>query len=295
MVDAFRPQLRRSHRVKTVHASVSIEGNPLTEHQVTAILDGKRVIAPKRDLREVTNAIACYEQFPHWNPSSTDDLLAAHNEMMSGLVERSGLWRQRGVGIAKGDQIAHVAPPANRVPALIGELLTWFEKDTEIPPPIGAAVVHYELEFIHPFEDGNGRMGRLWHSLILHHYHELLGQIPIESAIRDRQEDYYATLAYCDATGNSTRFVEFSLEVTLASLSENSPSGNRMSGGERMQVARKILGGIEFTRKDYLQQFPGLSPATASRDLRQAVADKILIREGDKATTRYRFAEMEHG
>ena len=292
MTSTASPQLRRSRRVRTVHASVSIEGNTLTEEQVTAVLDGKRVIAPERDLREVENAIACYDKLPTWTASSTRHLLAAHKVMMLGLVERPGRWRQRAVGVAKGDHITHVPPPTGRVPTLMRELLLWCKKDTEVPAPIRAAVVHYELEFIHPFEDGNGRMGRLWHSLILHTHHELLGQIPIESAIRDRQEDYYAVLGQCDKAGNSTRFIEFALEVTLASLtSAAGQTGSRMSGSERIQAAREKLGEAAFTRKDYLQQFPGLSPATASRDLRDAVANGTLKREGDKATARYRFAD----
>lgn len=290
MVGAQSPQLRRSRRVRTVQASVAIEGNTLTEDQVTAILEGKRVIAPERDLREVENAIACYEKLPSWNPASTRHLLAAHKIMMSGLVDRPGRWRECGVGIAKGNTITHVPPPTDRVPTLIRELLLWCKADNDVPPPIRAAVVHYELEFIHPFEDGNGRMGRLWQTLILHRYHELLGQIPTESAIRDRRDDYYAVLARCDKLGNSTAFIEFSLETALAALTETvAQTSARMSGSERIDAARQQIGKSEFTRKDYLKQFSGLSPASASRDLRHAVAAGTLQRQGDKATTRYQF------
>lgn len=177
------PMLRRSLRVRTIQASLQIEGNTLTEEQVTAVLEGGPVVAPERDLREVRNAITCYEKLPKWKPGSSKNLLAAHKLMMAGLVERPGAWRSRGVGIAKGNQIAQVAPPAGRVPALMEDLLTWVEKDDETPLPIRAAVCHYELEFIHPFADGNGRMGRLWHSLILLQHHPLFAQVPVESVI----------------------------------------------------------------------------------------------------------------
>jgi Fic family protein len=210
--------LRRSLRVRTIQASLQIEGNTLTEEQVTAVLEGKRVAAPERDLREVRNAIACYEKLSKWTPSTAKHLLAAHKIMMAGLVEQPGAWRSQGVGIAKGNQIAHIAPPAARVPGLMGSLLTWVRTDADVPAPIRAAVCHYEMEFIHPFEDGNGRMGRLWHSLILQRHHPLFAQVPVESAIRDRQADYYAVLGQCDKAGHSTAFIEFALELTLEAL-----------------------------------------------------------------------------
>lgn len=285
------PVLRRSLRVRTIQASLQIEGNKLTEEQVTAVLGGKPVVAPERDLREVRNAIACYEKLPRWKPGSVKDMLAAHKLMMAGLVERPGAWRSKGVGISKGNQIAHVAPPAGRVPALMEDLLGWVGGDDETPLPIRAAVCHYELEFIHPFEDGNGRTGRLWHSLMLLHHHPLFAQVPVESFIRDRQSDYYAVLGQCDRAGKSTAFVEFALEQTLAALKMvTGLQQGRMSGEDRVKTAYQHFGKAPLSRKDYLALFPGLSPATASRDLQQAVAGKVWEREGDKATARYRFA-----
>ncbi len=284
------PVLRRSLRVRTIQASLQIEGNTFTEEQVTAVLEGKRVVAPERDLREVQNAIVCYEKLPKWKPGSTKHLLNAHKLMMTGLVDRPGAWRSKGVGIAKGNVIAHVAPPASRVPALMEDLLGWAGSDTEVPMPIRAAVCHYELEFIHPFEDGNGRMGRLWHSLMLLHHHPLFAQVPVESVIRDRQADYYAVLGQCDRAGKSTAFIEFALEQTLVALKMvTGLQQGRMSADERVQTARQHFGKDLFSRKDYLALFPGLSPATASRDLQQAVEGKVILRQGDKATARYRF------
>jgi Fic family protein len=284
------PLLRRSLRVRTIQASLEIEGNTLTEDQVTAMLEGKRVAAPERDLREVRNAIACYDKLPKWKPGSLSHLLAAHKLMMAGLVKRPGAWRRKGVGIAKGSKITHVAPPSGRVPGLMNELLAWVKQEAEVPAPIRAAVFHYEMEFIHPFEDGNGRMGRLWHRCILYHYHPVFAQAPVESAIRDRQADYYTVLAKCDNAGTSTAFVEFALEMTLEALAAVSTVPQvRMTSTERVTDAQRLFGKATFSRGDYLRHFPGISPATSSRDLQKAVSDKILMREGDKATARYRF------
>lgn len=282
--------LRRSLRVRTIQASLQIEGNTLTEEQVTAVLEGRRVSAPERDLREVRNAIACYEKLSKWAPGNAKHLLAAHKVMMAGLVKQPGAWRSKGVGIAKGDQIAHIAPPAARVPGLMETLLKWVHTDTEVPAPIRAAICHYEMEFIHPFEDGNGRMGRLWHSLILQRHHPLFAQVPVESAIRDRQADYYAVLGQCDKAGHSTAFIEFALELTLEALKHIiTPRLPRMTSASRIEAARHHFAKASFTRKGYLHHFPGLSPATASRDLQEAVTNRHLTREGDKATARYRF------
>jgi Fic family protein len=239
----------------------------------------------------VHNAIACYEKLPRWNPGTAKHLLAAHKIMMAGLVKQPGAWRSQGVGIAKGNQIAHIAPPAARVPGLMESLLTWVRTDAEVPAPIRAAVCHYEMEFIHPFEDGNGRMGRLWHSLILQRHHPIFAQVPVESAIRDRQADYYAVLGQCDKAGHSTAFIEFALELTLEALKHViTPRQPRMSSTSRLEAARHHFGKATFTRKDYLHHFPGLSPATASRDLQEAVSNRQVTREGDKATAKYRFA-----
>ena len=284
------PMLRRSFRIRTIHASLAIEGNTLSEEQVTAVLEGKRVIAPECELREVENAIACYGKMEEWKPSSASDLLAAHQIMMKGLVKRPGKWRSRGVGIAKGNTITHIAPPADRVPGLIRTLFEWIKKDKTVPAPIKAAACHYELEFIHPFEDGNGRMGRLWHSLILNRYHPVFAYVPVESVVRSRQDDYYEVLGRCDKAGNSTAFIDFALEVTLEALSSAiSIPKAKMTAGERLEAARSHFGSEAFSRKDYLARFPSLSPSTASRDLQQASKEKLVERRGDKATAVYRF------
>lgn len=290
MVAEPGPQLRRSLKVRTIHASVAIEGNTLTEDQVTAVLEGKRVIAPQRDLLEVQNALACYSMLSTWNPASSKHFLTAHRLMMSGLVERPGAWRTRGVGIAKGNVIAHIAPPPAGVPGLVKSLLEWAGKDRSVPAPIRAAVCHYELEFIHPFQDGNGRMGRLWHSLILLRHHPVFAHVPVESSVKLRQAEYYAVLGRCDKAGKSTEFIEFSLQATLDALEVFlSSSKGKLGSSGRMEAARMRLGSKWFTRKDYLAVFPSLSSASASRDLAAATATGLVKKEGDKSLTRYRF------
>jgi Fic family protein len=213
------PRLRRGNRIKSIHASLAIENNSLSLEQVTALLAGKRVLGPPREVLEVKNAFAAYEALHKWSPDSVNDLLEAHRLLMDGLVDRPGAFRSGSVGIAKGGTVVHLAPPAERVPGLMNDLLAWLG-ETEVHPLIAACVFHYELEFIHPFADGNGRMGRLWQTLILSRWKEALAYLPVEEVIRKRQQAYYEVLAACDAQGNSTRFIEFLLEALLEALGE---------------------------------------------------------------------------
>jgi Fic family protein len=218
--------LRRSLRVRTIQASLQIEGNTLTEEQVTAVLEGKRVAAPERDLREVRNAIACYEKLLRWHPGTAKHLLAAHKIMMTGLVKQPGAWRSQGVGIAKGNQIAHIAPPAARVPGLMESLLTWVRADADVPAPIRAAVCHYEMEFIHPFEDGNGRAGRLLMNLFL-----MRQGYPIAIILKSDRVKYYKALEKADKEDFEylvrliAQAVERSLNVYIQAIESTSNEG----------------------------------------------------------------------
>jgi Fic family protein len=208
------PALRRANRVRTVQASLAIEGNTLTVDQVTAIAAGRRVAGPEREVREIRNAVAAYDRMSRWNPASAADLRAAHAVLMAGLVERPGEYRRRGVGIRRGGRIIHVAPPAERVPALVRDLLGWMKRAGE-HPVIAGCVLHYEIEFIHPFEDGNGRLGRLWNSLVLFSWDPVFAALPLESVIRDRHAEYYRALRQADDTGQATPFVELVLAAIL--------------------------------------------------------------------------------
>lgn len=213
------PALRRANRLKTIQASLAIEHNSLTLEQVTALLAGKRVLGPPKEIQEVRNAFAAYEAMENWRPWSSKDLLTAHKLIMARLVDRAGAYRGRGVGIAQGDRVVHLAPPAAGVPGLMKNLLTWL-KGTDAHPLVASCVFHYELEFIHPFEDGNGRMGRLWQTLILSRWKPMLAWVPVETVVRERQSDYYAALAASDKAGSATVFVEFMLAALLRALEE---------------------------------------------------------------------------
>jgi len=291
------PRLRRSSRVRTVHGSVAIEGNTLSLDQVTALLDGKRAAGPAHEVREVRNAIAAYALGPRLAPGSIRDLLRAHAVMMDGLVRDAGRWRAGDVGVIRGSRVGHVAPRAPRVPALMRELLGFIARDRETPPLVRACVAHYEIEFVHPFSDGNGRMGRLWQHVILLGVSPVFAFVPAESIIKDRQAAYYASLAACDRAGESTAFIEFALDALRAGLAEAVPGfrPRRPDAGARLEAARERFGRGSFTRADYLGLHPDIGTATASRDLRRGTDGGLLERSGHRATARYRFAGQRAG
>jgi len=228
------PRLRRENRIHTIQASLAIEQNSLSLEQVTALFDGQRVIGPARDIQEVRNAITAYEALPRWDPANRPHLLEAHGLLMAGLIDAPGRFRNGGVGIYRGDQLVHMAPPAARVPALVGELLAWLAS-SHWHPLILSCVVHYELEFIHPFADGNGRLGRLWQTLILSRWNPLLAWLPIEEVIRSRQQGYYDSLGQADQQGDLAPFVAYQLEAIHDALrSEISSEKGSEIGSEKV-------------------------------------------------------------
>ena len=195
-------KLRKANKIKTIQSSLAIEGNTLSEGQVTDILDGKKVVAPLREIQEVKNAIATYDIFAKLDPFSVKDLLKAHGLMMAALVDEAGQFRHGGVGVFAGTQAVHIAPPAERVPALIHDLFDWL-KHAEDHLLIRSCVFHYEFEFIHPFVDGNGRMGRLWQSLILARLNPVFQHLPVETMVHDNQQQYYQAINASTNAGNS--------------------------------------------------------------------------------------------
>ena len=213
------PHLRRENRIRTIHSSLAIEHNSLSLDQVTAILDGKRVLGNPNEIKEVQNAYESYELMLQLNPASVDDLLKAHKLMMNGLVPENGRFRSGGVGVFDGDRLIHMAPPAEFVPEHIHNLFAWY-RESQLHPLIKSSVFHYEFEFIHPFADGNGRMGRMWHSLLLGKWKELFFWLPIEELIRSRQQEYYDALGVADKQADSAGFVELMLEIIRDSLME---------------------------------------------------------------------------
>jgi Fic family protein len=206
------PRLRRENRIHTIQASLAIEQNSLSLEQVSALFDGQRVLGPARDIQEVRNAIAAYDALPRWNPANPQHLLQAHGLLMAGLIDAPGRFRSGGVGIDRGDELVHMAPPASRVPALVSDLLAWLAASAWHPLLV-SCVAHYELELIHPFADGNGRLGRLWQTLILSRWNPLLAWLPIEEVIRSRQQGYYESLGQADQLGDLEPFVAYQLEA----------------------------------------------------------------------------------
>ena len=209
-VELLSPHLRRENRIRTIHASLAIENNTLSLEQVTDIINGKAVIGPPRDIQEVHGAVSAYEKLDTWQPHKLDDMLSAHAILMRDLVEKPGSLRTGGVGVFQGNRVVHMAPPAHLVHEHLKKLLGWLEK-TDEHPLVSSCVFHYEFEFIHPFADGNGRMGRLWQTLILSKWNSLFAYLPVETIVRNRQAEYYDSLGRADAQGEATAFVEFML------------------------------------------------------------------------------------
>lgn len=232
------PNLRRKNRIRTIHSSLAIEQNSLSLEQVTAILDGKRVLGNPVEIREVKNAHQTYELLTQLNPLSIDDLLQAHHLMMDGLIGENGKFRSGGVGIFEGEKLIHMAPPAQFVPSHISNLFEWY-KHSDLHPLIKSSIFHYEFEFIHPFMDGNGRLGRLWHSLLLGQWKEIFFWLPVEELIQSRQNEYYDALGKCDREGDSATFVELMLEIirdSLKALIISDQDGDPVSDQDNDQV-----------------------------------------------------------
>lgn len=284
-----KAELRKTNRIKTIQSSLEIEGNTLSIEQVTDILENKRIIAPKKDIQEVKNAIAVYNILDKLEATSLPSFLKAHALLMKDLSTSAGKIRTIGVAIIKGTQLTHVAPPAKMVKPLLNELFVYLKKD-KAPLLLKSCVFHYELEFIHPFADGNGRMGRLWQTVLLKQHNPVFAYLPVESIIKKKQAAYYLALSNSDKNGNSTVFVEFMLAVLNEAMEEllliQQPT---LLGNDRISLFKSHIGSIVFSRQDYLQHFKNISPPTASRDLKGAVDKKILKKEGDKRTTLYHF------
>lgn len=283
-------QLRKRNRIRTIHSSLEIEGNTLTITQITALLDNQRVVAPAKDIAEVKNAIEVYDKLSEFKPYSLDSLCSAHKILMNGLVATPGKLRTSNVGIVKGDQRTHLAPPSERLKPLLAELLQYAKSDPDLLL-VKSCVFHYEFEFIHPFTDGNGRMGRLWQTVLLRQYNPLFEYLPIETIIKKRQVEYYDVLGRSDMAGNSTAFIEFMLAVINDSLEELLQGQNvTLTGADRIELFRAVIKDKQFSRADYLRQFKDISTATASRDLSGAVASGQLKKTGEKRLTAYQYA-----
>jgi Fic family protein len=287
----FKPptELRKKNRIKTIQSSLEIEGNSLSLDQVTAILDNKRIIAPKKDIIEVKNAINAYENLKNYNPTSLSSFCSAHKTLMHGLIENPGEIRTKSVGIVKGAILTHIAPPGDIVKSLVKDLFDYLKKEKDLIL-IKSCVFHYEIEFIHPFMDGNGRMGRLWQTVILRQYSPVFEFLPIESLIKARQSEYYRILGESDNKGDSTGFIEYMLQIINESLEELLTNQNvNLTSQDRISIFKELIKNSSFNRQDYMRHFKNISTATASRDLKSAVNEDILEKYGDKRTTQYKF------
>ena len=288
------PTLRRTNRIRTIHGSLAIEQNTLTLEQVTAVLNGKQVLAPPKDIAEVKNAYEIYERLDELAPYSVDDLLTAHGIMTRGLVAESGMFRTRPVGVVDQEgHVLHFGTLPQYVPDLVMELLDWV-KNSDVHMLIRSCVFHYEFELIHPFADGNGRVGRLWHTLLLSKWNPAFAWLPVESIIHDRQQEYYAAINASNDAGESTVFIEFMLSSIKASLIDAINASDEMNDVPidkttlRWQQIEKFLETHEFIMNADVRNLCGVSAATANRILAGLSTEGKLVRYREGGHWAYR-------
>ncbi len=267
-------RLRRINRIRTIHGSLAIEGNTLSEAQITAIVEGKRIIAPPREVQEVKNALAAYDRFDIWRPEEEKELLEAHQILMSGLIDEVGIYRRGGVGVMAGQKVIHMGPPADRVPQLMADLFGWLAA-TEVHPLVSSSIFHYEFEFIHPFADGNGRMGRLWQSLILARWNPLFADVPVESLIFKHQAEYYQALQESTLQTDSAPFITFVLRMILDAMTSSAPQVTPQVTPQVGDLLAAIQGEMN---REALQSAMGLSDRKSfhERYLKPALSDGLI-------------------
>lgn len=278
------PTLRRTNRIRTIHGSLAIEQNTLSLEQVTAVLNGKQVLAPPKDIAEVKNAYEIYERLEELDPYSVDDLLTAHGIMTRGLVDESGVFRSKPVGVVDQEgHVLHFGTLPQYVPNLVMELLDWV-KNSDVHMLIRSCVFHYEFELIHPFANGNGRVGRLWHTLLLSKWNPAFAWLSVESIIHDRQQEYYEAINASNNAGESTVFIEFMLSAIKASLMDAINTSDEMSDGAmdkatvRWRQIEKFLETHEFIMNADVRALCGVSAATANRVLAGLTAERKLVK-----------------
>jgi Fic family protein len=280
------PQLRKQNRIKTIQSSLQIEGNTLTEDQITALIENKRVVGPEKDVIEVLNAIKVYNELNNYKLYAEKDFLKAHASLMKGLIKNEEKYRNQSVGVVKGSNIEHIATPFQHVPYLMKDLFGYLKDDDELTL-IKSCVFHYEMEFIHPFIDGNGRMGRLWQTVILLKDYPVFEFLPFETLISETQEEYYKSLSRSDKSGKSTLFIEYMLGVIEKSLAQLLNYNNRiLKDTDRLEYFLN-QGLKEFSRKDYMRVFKNIASATASRDLKKGIELNLFKSNGQLNKTKY--------
>lgn len=270
--NAINPHLRRDNQIRTIHSSLAIENNSLSLEQMTDVINGKRVLGAPKEIREVKNAYEAYNLLLSFDPFNVEDLLRAHKILMLELMNESGRFRSGGVGVFAGEKLVHMAPPADLVSKLIRDLLNWV-KNSDTHPLIKSCIFHYEFEFIHPFADGNGRMGRMWQTLLLSRWKPVFNWLPTETLIRERQNEYYKVLAIADKAADSTVFIEFMLGVIRDALCELIQTEQvRDQVSEQVERLLTVLGNETLSAKELLERL-GLKhrPTFSNNYLRPAL------------------------
>ena len=278
-------QLRKENRIRTIHSSLAIENNSLSIEQITAIIEGKRVLGEPKEIQEVKNAVEAYELLLTLDSTSEKDLLRAHSLMMTDLVSQNGKYRRDGVGIFDGKEVVHLAPPADRVPALMADLFEWLET-SDVHPLVKSCVFHYEFEFIHPFQDGNGRMGRMWQTVILKDWKEVFAWIPVESLVKEHQAEYYKALSSSDTKADSTAFIEFMLGLLEATIEEMISAEKKVTVKVTQKVTvnqQKILELIKqnpHITQEELTEAVGIARKNIINNMKKLQEAGLLVRHG---------------
>nr|WP_318711173.1 Fic family protein [uncultured Treponema sp.] len=289
-------ELRKQNRIKTIHSSLAIESNSLSIEQITAIIEGKRVLGAPNEILEVKNAIQAYELLLSLNPYEEKDLLKAHSLMMKDLVNRRGKYRNDGVGIFDGENVVHLAPPADRVPHLMGDLFDWLKK-SDAHPLIKSCVFHYEFEFIHPFQDGNGRMGRLWQTVILKEWKDVFAWLPVETLVKENQADYYKALSTSDSNADSTLFTEFMLSMILSAVEEIIRTEKKVSVKVTAKVTanqKKIIETIAenpYITQNKLAEIVGISRKSIIQNMKKLQENHFIERVGADKNGHWKVVE----
>lgn len=277
--------LRKANRIKTIHSSLAIEGNELSEDEIRTLLEGKSVIAPVKQLQEVRNAIHCYDESEHWDAYNLDDMLKAHGCMMAGLCDRAGAFRSGGVGVFNGDKLIHMAPPAHMVPTLMHQLFDWMA-NAEDHLLIKSCVFHYEFEFIHPFSDGNGRIGRLWQSLILGKLHPVFPHLPVENMVYSSQSAYYEAIEQSSNRADCSPFIDFMLKEILKALQQFTTQASPLSEMEQA-IIRCIQDDASISAGRIAEQC-GISARQIEKYMALLKKKGVLQREGARKNGKWK-------
>lgn len=284
------PRLRRVNRIKSIQSSLAIENNTLSLEQVTDVIDGRHVLGPQDDILSVKNAFEVYKMLPKLDPFSLNDLKKSHGIMMNGLMENAGTFRTGSVGVInERGKVIHIAPPHGMVNGLMEQLFDWL-KSSKTQMLIRSSVFHYEFEFIHPFGDGNGRTGRLWQTALLASWKPVFEWIPIESIIKDNQEEYYRSIGLSTSEGKSDRFILFMLGVIRQAVEELARDARNHQSHISSQIGAllRVMETYPMTALELMEKLGLKSRAAFRKNYLQPALEARLIRmtEPDKPTSR---------